>query len=228
MIETADPMTSFPLNNFILNYHDAVLYESDVKLLLGETEWLNDACIHFYLTVLQQRYPFVKFMDPSVITFLMHQCDDDDLEEFSSSFDKTCVAYAVPINDGHQHGANWKNLGCGSHWSLLWIRYDVVCTHVDSATGRNARAAQAVADLLSRVLGHNPGISVMALRTPQQCNGYDCGLRSLAAAEILAGSESCDIECYEELLKNSTLTHPGFGREMRQKILTAVELLRRE
>jgi hypothetical protein len=29
-------------------------------------------------------------------------------------------------------------------------------------------------------------------------------------------------------LKNSTLTHPGFGREMRQKILTAVELLRRE
>lgn len=222
-------MTSFPPNNFILNYHDAVLYNSDVKLLSGESEWLNDACIHFYLTVLQQRYPLVKFMDPSVITFLMHQCDDDDLEDFSSSFDKTCVAYAVPINDGHQHGANWQNPGCGSHWSLLWIRSDVVVyTHVDSVTGRNARAALAVANVLSRVLGHNPGIAVTELRTPQQYNGYDCGLHALAAAEILAGSESCDIECYEELLKNSKLTHPRFGREMRQTILTAIELLRRK
>ena len=100
--------------------------------------------------------------------------------------------------------------------------------HVDSVTGTNARAAQAVADVLSRVLGHNPGILVTELRTPQQCNGYDCGLRALAAAEILAGSESSGIECYEKMLKNSQLTHPGFGREMRQKILTAIELIRRE
>lgn len=224
------PHTSFrmlPSDKFILNYHDAILYESDIELLTSETEWLNDACIHFYMTVLQQRYPRVKFIDPSVVTFLMHQCDDEDMQEFSSSFDKGYSAYVVPINDGHKKGSFWQEVGCGSHWSVLLIRSDFVYVHADSVSGKNAQAALAVAEKMSIVFGHNKFISVTELRTPQQHNGYDCGIHTLAAAEILAGAECGSIKFYEELLGNAKLAYPGFGREMRREVLAmAVELSR--
>lgn len=32
----------------VLNYHDAVLYDTDLPLFRG-TNWLNDNCINFYL-----------------------------------------------------------------------------------------------------------------------------------------------------------------------------------
>lgn len=40
-------------DKLLLNYHDAVLYESDLSLLECPTAWLNDAIIHFHLTRLQ-------------------------------------------------------------------------------------------------------------------------------------------------------------------------------
>ena len=217
-----------PSDKFILNYNDAVLYESDLELLASETEWLNDACIHFYLTVLQQRLPHIKLMDPSVVTFFMHQCDDDDMLEFSRSFDKTYSAYIVPINDGHAKSSVWQKVGCGTHWSLLLIRSDFVYLHADSVAGKNSHAAQAVADMMSTILGHNTLISVTELRTPQQHNGYDCGIHTLAAAEILSGADIRDVSCYEALLGNAKMAHPGFGREMRQLVLARAVELRKE
>ena len=42
-------------NHHLLNYHDAVIYPSDLVLLDSPTAWLNDACINFQMTRLQQK-----------------------------------------------------------------------------------------------------------------------------------------------------------------------------
>lgn len=42
-------------HHFLFNYHDAVLYPSDLEILDSPTAWLNDAVIHFQLTRLQHR-----------------------------------------------------------------------------------------------------------------------------------------------------------------------------
>ena len=211
-------MTTSPPNKLVLNYHDAVLYRSDKELLETETAWLNDACIHFYLTVLQQRHPDMKFMDPSVITFLMHQCDEEDLEDFSRDFDKGCAMYIIPINDGHRRTTAWQRVGGGSHWSLLIVR-GAAYFQIDSVAGSNALAAQAVAKLFSRLLGHHEASSVLEVDTPQQHNGYDCGIYALAAAEVLAGADSSSLELCRNALLDNKLDHPGFGLGMRRKIL---------
>ena len=40
-------------NQHLLNYHDALIYPSDIALLDSPTEWLNDACINYHMTRLQ-------------------------------------------------------------------------------------------------------------------------------------------------------------------------------
>jgi Ulp1 family protease len=39
----------------LLNYHDAVIYSSDLSILESPNAWLNDACINFQMTCLQHR-----------------------------------------------------------------------------------------------------------------------------------------------------------------------------
>ena len=41
-------------HNQLLNYFDAVIYPSDLVFLDSPTAWLNDACINFQMTCLQQ------------------------------------------------------------------------------------------------------------------------------------------------------------------------------
>lgn len=39
----------------LLNYQDVIIYPSDLALLDSSTAWLNDACINFQMTRLQER-----------------------------------------------------------------------------------------------------------------------------------------------------------------------------
>lgn len=134
-------------NELVINYHDAVIYGSDLKLLLHRTEWLNDTCIHFFFTFLEQRQPNSKtkryrtyFMDPSVISFFMHQCvDDDDIDDFLQMFHETHEdgnndddgnkkssrnrRMFIPVNDNMANDANWQIPSSGNHWSLLVITW---------------------------------------------------------------------------------------------------------
>ena len=41
--------------NHLLNYHDAIIYPSDIALLDSPTDWLNDAVINFQMTRLQHQ-----------------------------------------------------------------------------------------------------------------------------------------------------------------------------
>ena len=168
------------MNMMILDYHDACIYPQDLELVEKENQWLNDSVIHFYFTYLQQQHRRLTttmttttsprassneatkkrsmrpgsspclFMDPSAVSFWMHQCtDQDDLDGFKAGIpfpltpsmsvspddndnsnegrfddddDDDVDGYIlVPINDNHAKSSDWTRPGSGMHWSLLLV-----------------------------------------------------------------------------------------------------------
>jgi hypothetical protein len=235
-------------NEMLVNYNDAVIYGKDLGLLESNTAWLNDACIHYQFTRLQQAHDpnpdpnpatakSILFLDPAVVSFLMHQVQDkDEMLEFIAGYHhfESTKRIFIPINDnmGSQH---WQTPGLGSHWSLLLVILiplsssasasmqqsaagEVTATtattphffHFDSVAGSNHKSAHAVATKLYQAwemaqqqhVQHHPSaqvqrntdleqtkttreVHVHECASPQQINGYDCGVHVLAAAEDL-------------------------------------------
>lgn len=232
-------MPQFEDTDLILNFHDAVIYGSDLALVSSPTEWLNDACIHFFFEWLteQQQPSNNTFMDPSVVSFFVHQCtDDDEIQEFVASFPRQ-GKILIPVNDSMTNRAGpWRG---GSHWSLLVVivlANDPSCSsndkkshhfwHFDSVRNSgNAKAVQTIAQKLGK---HAFGLSevvVVEAATPQQSNGYDCGVHMLAAAQLFSGMGVMDdLKAHETKLDQHTREHPNFCHELRQFI--ANEILR--
>ena len=256
------PICTFKDSDLIINYHDAVIYGSDLKLLKNRTEWLNDSCIHFFFVLLQQRQREQErerkqketassflFMDPSVVSYWMHQCtDQDDIEDFvnNTNFPKPKGRNGVgggggggggggvifiAVNDDMALSSNgWQIPNSGSHWSLLLIivgcgddnknknnnndddedENDSEVSHISSLcflhfdSIRNSKNIRAANDIAKKILLHvysddnnkrkrdsdsnNDKPKVIQVETPQQLNGYDCGVHVLGAAKILSSS----------------------------------------
>lgn len=161
-------------NKLILNYlGDAVIYSSDLQLLDCPTEWLNSDLIHFHFLRLQNephlvvgsdtklgkgKHPNIDclFLDPTVISFIMHQLDESDEDEVSNlilawklpppnndskqqqqQHHYEIKRIFVPINDQHKSSYMSYTPGQyagGTHWSLLVI--DIIIT----ATPKNDEA----------------------------------------------------------------------------------------
>lgn len=137
----------------MVNYRDACVYGRDWKLVASATAWLNDVCIHYHFATLQAAHDdafkndesskSTLLLDPAVISFFVHQCEDDDeVADFLRGYGGFTAAkrILVPINDSMAAGnANWNQPGSlgggGTHWSLL-----VVTLHVD----QDSRPAPAV------------------------------------------------------------------------------------
>ena len=274
----------------ILNYHDAVLYKSDLAILQSPSQWLNDACIHFFLTRLSQQYSskesdsdssvqrnqqqqcVFKFIDPSVLSFFMHQwdADEDGDEDVLGLIIKrqdqraSAAALFLPINDNYiSH--SWTTTGGGTHWSLLLvtISYNTISSstaeaelspmpaaihfwHFDSSAGSNQKAAKAVANKIQKVISgwmkkiNNEKLGQDAMfppfrecNAPQQSNGFDCGLHTLATAEALAtglaindpAQTNPSKERLEQIVKKAVATTPSFCQKLRTRIVKDVELL---
>ncbi len=228
-------------NPLIVDYHDACIYSRDLSLLDSPTEWLNDACINYQMTRLQQRFNSnagvnsfskprlygIHFLDPSVVSYFMHSLDDeeeDDHSEFHGIFRNwgfearvpTVRVLLIPINDNN--GDGHMICGGGNHWSLLLVlvsithqnedegnqnlynHHDEWYFHFDSSTGYNRSAARAVARRVNKILEigfdvddedksnlhRSQFAGVMECKSPQQRNGYDCGVHAIVTAEALA------------------------------------------
>lgn len=210
----------------VLTYEEATLYESDVLFLANPQAWLNDSCIHFQMQRLQNQHNIISgtprnnqqcvdtadaaFFDPAVISFLMHQCQDE--EEFVELYEgrnlKSTSFLLLPINDNNSASYDsFQRPHGGHHWSLLcgFVQLDnsVVFMHFDSCRGLNAATALAVAKKFSELLNvgskvRDNGVRSLTLgvcrdkimvnecHSPQQHNAHDCGLFTLAAATALA------------------------------------------
>ena len=100
-------------NDLILNYHDAVIYQSDLAILKSPTAWLNDACIHFFLTKLQREDgidPKDTFLDPSVLSFFMNQCSDEEDIEDTKPLDRKAEEQEVKPSEIKEHLAKLDQL----------------------------------------------------------------------------------------------------------------------
>lgn len=220
----------------ILNYHDAVVYGSDLRIVQSESAWLNDACIYFYMNVLQYQDPNNnRFVDPSVISFFMHQCTDrDDIEDFQKGFQLPDDGKLfIPVNDNMKLGANWMIPNSGNHWSLLVIVFSkasaAAAWHFDSM--RSSDNINAAGDIVNKLALAFPSVfkinksNLIQAKVPQQTNCNDCGVHTLVTAMLLGSSlvvnnktATTDLASYEERIQDFAKSNPSFCKEMRARI----------
>lgn len=143
----------------LLNYHDAILYDSDVAILTNSSGWLNDQCIHFFEKILEYDSSFheidgsnqiigspgtnistngaLRFIDPSVVSFMKLQCtDDDEFQDLACGLNLQPNENIVflPVND-----SSVLEEGNCSHWSLLVLFIkQKQGFHFDSMSGMGA------------------------------------------------------------------------------------------
>lgn len=222
-----ETMPEFEDGDLLLNFHDAVIYGSDLALVQSSNSWLNDACINFFMALLQQRSTSktYKFMDPSVISFFVHQCtDDDEIQDFAqgNSF-RGMDKIFIPVNDTMADTKVWRG---GSHWTLLVIvkaEEKIEFWHFDSVRhSGNGSAARNIARKLGTQFFGVSLPTVVEAETPQQSNGYDCGVHMIAAAKIFSTMSEVDLKSHERNLRQYTIEHPNFCRELRSYIVDEI------
>ncbi|GKZ00335.1 hypothetical protein MPSEU_000986400 [Mayamaea pseudoterrestris] len=217
------------MDQLLLNYHDACIYGRDLELLRDPAGWLNGDVIHFYGKRLEQDHSSILFLDPAVVSFFMHQLDDDpdDFQEFAQttkmSLQNKRLAF-IPVNNV-LGTLNWMLPHQGTHWSLvLYIASDSDGAkdasygfwHVDSIQhSSNQEAAERVARRWSSILratANNDDARQREQATtdttklhhvanvPQQTNGHDCGMHVLLAAQVI-----CEFEKRAERYRSSQI-----------------------
>lgn len=270
--QSSSTLSSFKDNELLINYHDAVIYGWELKLIERRNEWLNDSCINFYFTHLQQHFqaldpaPSFLFMDPSVVSFFMHQCvDQDEIEDFVSSTQfpgrgtRGDGIIFIAVNDKMAKNSDPYSVvsGGGSHWSILVVQAvsfqkrkndETKSTttldfwHFDSV--RHSGNRQAAEDIAAKIAKHafpegligtkNSRFITLQATTPQQENGYDCGVHVLGAAKILsnylsiAGNDSRlgDLEgCLRKEMGNSP---QKFCSTLRHEMSSEIRRLHKE
>eukprot|EP00249_Psilotum_nudum_P013264 c24247_g1_i2 orf=110-787(+) len=168
----------------VLSYGDVLLRRSDVDLLNGPY-YLNDAIIEFFFAYLGSSCPPCILLIPPAISFwIVYTPDADSRISFVQPLclpEREIVMFAINNNE------NMDIAGGGSHWSLLvYHRRNNVYEHFDSMSGINWRHANALVSVIKSFMGCTAASAVITEAfTPQQENGYDCGVYVMAIAESI-------------------------------------------
>ncbi|KAI4386033.1 hypothetical protein MLD38_004005 [Melastoma candidum] len=176
-------------DEMILSYNDVVLRRSDLHVLDGP-RFLNDRIIEFYLTYLSTSRPSdqILMVSPSISFWIMNCPDKEGLRDFVEPLklpSRNLVIFPVNNNDDVDVAEG------GSHWSLLAFERNAnVFVHHDSSKGINDLFATRLYKAVGGFLGNSADLGaepryVKCSSSPQQQNGYDCGLYVLATAEVI-------------------------------------------
>lgn len=175
-------------DEMILSYNDVVLRRSDLSILRGP-HFLNDRIIEFYLSYLHSKYPSPDILlVPPSISFWITNCPDvESIKDFVKPLnlpEKKLVFF--PVNDN----IDLTKAEGGNHWSLLAFERNAnLYVHHDSSGGYNTchakRLYEAVVPHMESSNTASCGRFVECSSTPQQENGYDCGLYVLAIARAI-------------------------------------------
>ncbi|KAL5711259.1 Ulp1 peptidase [Ranunculus cassubicifolius] len=215
----------------ILSYNDVVLRRSDLDILSGPY-FLNDRIIEFYLSYLSSTYPSTDILlVPPSISFWISNCPDpESLQDFILPLnfpDKKVIIF--PVNDNE----DVTLAEGGSHWSLLaYVRKKNVFVHHDSSGGLNRWHAKSLSKVVAKYLssggssGSDDPTYIDFNETPQQRNGYDCGLYVTAIAKIICewfvnGGLEDEGELWFSKLKREIKT-AGTVSQMRNEILVLI------
>ncbi|XP_043595064.1 sentrin-specific protease 8-like [Bombus pyrosoma] len=203
-------MARDPSNEIVLSYYDCLLRTSDVELLQG-SHWLNDVIIGFYFEYLDEVFnkngkQNFYFISPE-LTQLLKMTDPDQYIIFLDPFSiSECKCILFPLNN-----CDRKDKAGGTHWSLLiFCKRDKTCYHFDSAKGYNGSIASKFAEnIMSCILDKNePNKKFVEVDSPQQANGYDCGVYVLCLVDIITNHilrngrmDECNYDQIEELVR---------------------------
>lgn len=188
------------------SFRDADLTRADLMLFSGGC-WLNSSCINYAYRRIEEELEnelrqssedaemnakrlstlqSILMMDPSVVSFLVLQCtEDDEFEEFYNGIEVYNRSWILlPVNNNESFESNES----ASHWSLLACHVSSgTLLHFDSSRLANNEAAKRVAKNLYRLLKRKDAPKVINVASaPQQTNGYDCGIYVILASKRIA------------------------------------------
>ncbi|KAA0035294.1 NEDD8-specific protease 1 [Cucumis melo var. makuwa] len=182
-------MGKFEGDEKILSFNDVVLRKSDLEILSGPY-FLNDRIIEFYFSYLSTTHPSndILLSPPSIAFWIMNCPDVESLNGFLEPLNlrhKKLVIF--PVNDNSDVS---KPEG-GNHWSLLaFYREANIFVHHDSNKGMNKYDAKRLYKAVARFMNDgsnstsNPSY-MECVESPQQVNGYDCGVYVTAIARSI-------------------------------------------
>ncbi|KAL9241049.1 hypothetical protein vseg_015207 [Gypsophila vaccaria] len=173
-------------DDMILSYNDTVLRRSDLDILSGPY-FLNDRIIEFYFSYLSSSYlsDGVHLVAPSTAFWLQNCADKETLKAFIEPLNlatKELVIFPVNNNDDVTQAEG------GSHWSLIvFYKAANVFVHHDSFGQSNSKYSRKLySSVVEFVANSSSGIKYVEHQSsPQQKNGYDCGLFVLAIASVI-------------------------------------------
>lgn len=172
-------------NRIVLNFHNTLLRESDVNLLMGP-HWLNDQIISFYLEYLEKNVFHnargLLFISPEVVQCLKF-VTRQEMSIFLEPLNATGKSFIfLPLNDNNEVKAG------GNHWSLLvFSRPESTFFYYDSLNhvGTSLRSLRPfLVELAAAIDFHE--FDVRQGDCVKQNNSYDCGIHVLLNVECLA------------------------------------------
>lgn len=171
-------------NRIVLNFHNTLLRESDVHLLMGP-HWLNDQIISFYLEYLEknvfQNTRGILFISPEVVQCLKF-VSRQEMSIFLEPLNATGKSFIfLPLNDNNEVKAG------GNHWSLLvFSRTESTFFYYDSLnSGTSLRSLRQFLLELGAAIDC-PEFDVRPGDCIKQNNSYDCGVHVICNIECLA------------------------------------------
>lgn len=179
----------------ILSYHDEILRRSDLGILRSRSSFINDRIISFYFThlslSLSRSSSSTTLLIPPSLSYLISLCPNDP--QILSPLDlpsKTLVLF--PVNDNPDPTVAEG----GTHWSLLvYNRGSNEFVHHDSLNGANSWCARRLYEAVKGFVGcDGESARFVEARTPQQRNGYDCGLFVMAIARAVCECKEAEGE----------------------------------
>lgn len=172
----------------ILSHNDVVLRRSDLDILSGPY-YLNDRIIEFYFSYLSSSHVSqdILLVPPSIAFWILNCPDVTYLKDFVEPLklpEKKLIIFPVNNNEDVNLAEG------GSHWSLVvYERNANVFVHHDSSGGMNKMQAK---QLFSTIVGFIGGSTLASnanyqecVDSPQQTNGYDCGVYVIAIARAI-------------------------------------------
>jgi len=180
-------------DKIVLNYHNSLLRDSDVKIL-KQNEWLNDQVIGFWLEYLENdlfansnKCESISFVSPEVAQFLKLSTGQDASIFIESLGLMSKSLVLLPINDSES-----PDVPGGSHWSLLvYQASNKKFYHLDSSHQSNFSEAEKTAFKLGLPLAERV---ISKLNCTQQDNSWDCGIFTCCHAELIVTHYPNEIE----------------------------------
>uniref|UniRef100_A0A7C8Z2M2 Ubiquitin-like protease family profile domain-containing protein n=1 Tax=Opuntia streptacantha TaxID=393608 RepID=A0A7C8Z2M2_OPUST len=214
-------------DEIVLSYNDAVLRRSDLDILSGPY-FLNDRIIEFYFSYLSSTYRSddILLVPPSIAFWLQNYPDEESFKAFIEPLSlSTKNMIYFPVNNNE----DFTLAEGGSHWSLLvFYREANVFVHHDSFQGSNCSYAKRLYKSVALFVA-SPDSETRYLEqecSPQQQNGYDCGLFVIAIARVLCswymGGGSVDSDDLWFSVVKEQVT-PSAVLKMRSEILDLIK-----